>query len=137
MNLTLRRQNVRSDGVFGELIDDTGQRVAVTLEHAFSIKGEYEAAVPAGVYQCLKSMHFLKNAPRALQTFEVLNVPGHTGILFHVGNWNEDSDGCILLGDAVTGDPTGMMIIDSKRAFTRFMAVQDGVAQFTLTVVDA
>jgi hypothetical protein len=51
-----------------------------------------------GVYKCVRGMH--KGSHGMYYTYEVLNVPNHTGILFHPGNDPlVDSDGCILLGD--------------------------------------
>lgn len=71
-------------------------------------------------------------------TFEV-NIPFHDRILFHKGNWPQDSDGCILLGEQYKDfDPKeGVQnpgLADSKRAFTEFMQLTRGVDSFFLKV---
>lgn len=68
-------------------------------------------------------------------TFEVMNVPGHTNILFHSGNFNSDSEGCILLGSGVKVLKNGeWMLVNSKSMFEDFMKTQDSVNEFQLTV---
>ena len=63
-------------------------------------------------------------------TFEVQNVPGHTGILFHTGNTNRDSEGCILLGSLIKGN----ILLNSRPAFAKFMELLGNLPQFTLEV---
>lgn len=130
MDLTLRRNTQALYGIFGQLIGDHEQFVAVTLEHAFPITGgEYVAIIPLGKYPCQRGIHQLPGK-EPFETFEVLSVPKHTGILFHVGNYNEDSQGCILVG----GRMGAGCILDSKFAFNRFLDLQAGLDTFELTV---
>lgn len=134
MDLTLKRTDYTEDGVFGHLEEtDSGDSVAVTLEHAYYSGngiGSYEPKLPPGEYVCRRGEHKLKKGP-TFTTFEVQNVPGHTGMLFHPGNYNEDSDGCILLGTTMSSS----MISDSRKAFIKFLLLQEGVDEFTLTVL--
>jgi len=129
MNLTLERSEYGENGVFGRL------GPLYTLEHAYSIESAHgkiwQAKVPLGVYKCVRGKHRTKHIGE-FETFEVTNVPGHTGILFHVGGTEVDSEGCILLGLA----RHGMSMIYSSDAFRRFMQSQLGVNEFTLTVKD-
>ena len=37
---------------------------------------------------------------------EIKNVPGRTGIYIHVGNFAEDSDGCLLIGSNANNNVT-------------------------------
>ncbi len=130
MNLKLTRNSYASDGIFGTLTDESGSQVAVTLEHAYPLLTTFEAKIPPGVYTCVRGEHVLHNgAP--FNTFEVTGVAGHAGILFHSGNFNKDSEGCVLLGQSVLLGA----IINSKRAFADFMSLQDGLQTFTLEVV--
>lgn len=70
------------------------------------------------------------------QTFEIMDVPGHDNILFHWGNYNKDSEGCVLLGKAEVSQANGQhMITSSKETFDIFMKYLAGVNEFTLTVV--
>lgn len=65
---------------------DVGHDPIFTLEHP-TLK------IPAGVYTCKPY-----SSDKFKDVFEVTNVPGRTAILFHVGNFSEDTEGCILLG---------------------------------------
>lgn len=129
--MRLVRYDWRADGIFGRLRDDHDDQLAVTLEHSFDGKPK----LPAGQYLCKRGMHQLEHGGR-FETFEVLDVPGHTGILFHIGNWNRDSDGCILLGRVSVGSTDGHMITSSAMTFFSFMNALDGVNEFPLTVED-
>lgn len=137
MNLYLVARTAASDGVFGSLRDDAQRDVCVTLEHSYFLDAQWKPKLPAGEYVCQRSNHYLHGMVAPFETFEVLNVPGHTGILFHWGNYNHDSDGCILLGHSITQWEDGdRMITYSRESFNRFMHLQDGVDSFTLVVRD-
>ena len=108
-----------------------------TLEHAYAAPdGAWRPKIPPGVYRCVRGSHRLHSGP-AFDTFEVTGVAGHRGILFHVGNFNSDSEGCVLCGQKEAVDPnTGQtMITGSRVAFAAFMQRLEGEDEFTLTVV--
>jgi hypothetical protein len=68
-------------------------------------------------------------------TFEIKGVPNFngipvTGVLFHWGNYDKDSEGCVLMGSSET--PT--MITNSRQTWADFMKDLDGIDSFTLTV---
>jgi len=133
MNLILKRTDFIDTGIFGLLTDTDGNQVAVTLEHAFDSgngDGTYAPKIPNGVYTCQRSQHRLEGMDHDFTTFQIMNVPNHTNILFHWGNYNQDSDGCVLLGNERNGD----MIMNSKVTFQKFMDLQNGLDTFTLTV---
>lgn len=135
MDLQLVRGTFEESGVFGSLMSlDGRQKFAVTLEHAYPIVGNTPPFLPKlspGFYTCMRGMHRLHGMDKSFETFEVTGVPGHSGILFHVGNYNADSEGCILLGSS----RQGAMISDSKTAFQNFMKLQEGEDSFYLRVV--
>lgn len=57
------------------------------------------SCIPEGGYTCKKTTNRrLNDGPVIPETFEVMNVPGRSGILFHSGNTAQDTRGCILLG---------------------------------------
>jgi hypothetical protein len=80
-------------------------------------------AIPTGRFQLTmyNSPHFHRSVPL------LVNVPGRSYILIHWGNYPENSDGCILVGeteDAKTGD-----IYNSKTEFGKlFPAIEAAVA---------
>lgn len=123
--LTLRRKEWKSDGIFSELC--AGDEVLFqTLEHSYDCKPK----IPNGTYTCVRGMHALSSGPPFV-TFEITGVDGHKGLLFHCGNANRDSEGCVLVGMERSGD----MILKSREAFANFMHMLEGVKSFQLTVI--
>ncbi len=138
MNLTLRRQFCRADGVFSTLDDETGKRLGWGLEHAYPTGAEqFGPKITPGKYACVRGLHRLADMKEPFQTFEIMGVAGHSNLLFHCGNFNKDSEGCILLGKAAQlGGAAGSdMVLHSKEAFADFMELQAEVAAFQLTVI--
>lgn len=137
MNLTLKNTEYTPDGIFGELLDENLNRVAFTLQHAYDSGngiGSYVPKVPPGAYLCVKGEHKLEGMTSYFTTYEVTKVQGCTGILFHVGNFNKDSAGCILLGSGIELDNNPPMITASRLAFQDFIVLQSGLDSFTLVV---
>ncbi len=128
MDLKLNRRQYKADGILSELCR-CAKIIARTLEHSY----DGVPKLQPGVYKCVRGTHKLHDGI-PFETFEVTGVAGHSGILFHAGNWQKDSDGCILVGDAVTMSKQGTMITNSKALFREFMALQNGVNEFLLTV---
>lgn len=136
MSVTLNRTAYNKSGIFGELEDKNGKTFAVCLEHAYpQDDGTFQPKLPAGMYTCKRGLHTLDHHPIPFEAFEVMNVPGHQGILFHIGNFNKDSDGCVLLGTAIDSRAP-WILLNSKEAFDKFMGNADGVDSFQLTVKD-
>lgn len=135
MDLHLARVSFTATGIFGWLSQaDTRAKVAVTLEHAYlDESGAFKPKLPVGKYTCKRGMHQLEGMQKPFEAFEILDVPGHTNILFHVGNTNQDSSGCVLLGESYGKN----VILSSLSAFTAFMSMQAGVDTFELEVIDA
>ena len=137
MNCKLTRLKYLKDGIFGELSDESGNQIAVTCEHMYVNGTTMTAKVAPGTYTCIR------HAPNRLpyETFEIQNVPDFqgkpvTGILLHIGNYNSDSDGCILLGENIedTLGHVSKMVSNSKITFEKFMELQQGVESFTLEI---
>jgi hypothetical protein len=132
MDLVLKRNQYREDGIFGEITDANGEVVALTLEHAFDDGADgWKALIPQGTYSCVRGEHYLHGMTKPFFTFEVSGVDGHAGLLFHWGNYNYQSSGCILLGDKVSNS----MLLNSKITFQRFMDTQKGLLLFQLLVI--
>jgi hypothetical protein len=129
MDCILRRQSYNDWGIVSTLSDSSGNQLAVTLEHAYQADdGSWGPKIPPGQYRCEIGTHQLgSGGPQ--QLFQVMGVPGHTNILLHKGNFDKDSEGCVLLGESL-GDK---MVCNSGQAFDAFMALQAG-QPFTLTV---
>lgn len=136
MDITTKRTKYLEDGIISSVTDEDGRIVMPTLEHAFEQEdGTYQPIIPPGVYKCIRGKHRLDNGVE-FETFEVTGVGGHSGLLFHPGNWNKDSKGCILTGTSEVLDEHGAeMITNSRAAFDKFMKMQGDVDSFRLTVI--
>lgn len=64
-----------------------------TLELSYQGNRKETSCIPIGNYKTIKH-----NSPTFGKCFKVLNVPGRSDILFHRGNYNKDTKGCILVG---------------------------------------
>jgi hypothetical protein len=126
--LKLTRTLIHESGACGELETDSGF-LCYTLEHTYSRGAGLYTKLPDGEFTCRRGQHQLHSGP--IETFEITGVPGHTGILFHPGNTQADSEGCVLLGMYRRSD---MTLRSSRVAFERFMAYLEGVDEFTLVV---
>ena len=150
MDMRLVRDQRRSDGIFSIMSSADGSLTGITLEHSYQMLGPelaYEAKLVNGIYVCKRGtgagpdgMHRLHDGVW-FDTFEVMDVPDFrgkkvTGLLWHHGNFQEDSDGCILTGKTLGWRLGGLirMITWSDQTFKAFMKVQEGVDQFQLTV---
>ena len=128
--MKLKRLEYRDDGIFSELLSDDGKHIAYCVERSYNKKPK----LYNGTFQCMKGPHRLKNMRASFETFEIMGVKGHTGILFHAGNWHTDSDGCVLLGQKMVDSPKGKMVTASRITFTKFMNDLKDVKEFTLVV---
>jgi len=137
MNLVLKRTHFTKDGIFGILTCKEQPRFFChTLEHSYQV-GEEDRHLPkleVGRYKCVRGPHKLPKATKFIETFEIENVPGHENILFHVGNYERDSAGCVLLGSGV--DYRNKAIYYSKAAFEEFMDLLVNQQSFDLVVID-
>jgi len=81
---------------------------AYTLEdESRDVKMSGETRIPAGVYELginaadtPLTLKYRKKYSWFKYHIEVKNVPGFKGIYIHVGNVDDNTDGCILLGDS-------------------------------------
>lgn len=127
MKITLTRKHYRSDGIFGEI--DTPNNFFFTLEHSY----EKKPKLLAGEYTCKRYI----SPHNGYELFKLEHTPEATMIELHIGNYNEDSEGCILLGLALGNRANGgMMLTSSRQAFIAFMSMFKGIEEFTLVVED-
>lgn len=100
-----------------------------------------KSCIPSGTYTC-KAVQ----SPKFGATYEVTKVPGRSHILFHAGNTEEDTLGCLLVGNSFGAlivpdedDPahpkvTKWGVVDSKKAFGRFKDLLNNAPSFVLEV---
>jgi len=113
-------QRGRSDGVatLGELSID-GIHEAWTLEPPNPI--------PAGTYDLI--IDFSNRFQRLMP--HVLDVPGHTGIRIHWGNWRKDTEDCTLVGHTEGKDFIGHSVEEFDILFQK---LHDMLAEGPVTI---
>ena len=120
MDLELSRTTLSPKSTIGTL-SINGQFHCYTLEDVVRpVKQAGITAIPAGKYQIVISYSDRFRKPLPL----LLNVPDFTGIRIHPGNWAEDTEGCILVGETFGQD----VIKNSVRAFNKLFSLLSAVA---------
>ena len=127
--IVIRRTAENKDGIFGTIIDVTDEGLvpfALTLENN-------DHKIPTGDHKCKRTTYYKKG----YATFEVF-VEGRTRILVHIGNTEDDSLGCILIGEQyeslMKNKKKKWAIWQSAKGFKEFMQRLNGVEEFTLRV---
>jgi len=129
--LQLKTVAVRPDGCYSVLLWD-GRPFAVSVERTFhpdeAAHGK-QIVIQNGVYRCSVSWY----NRGAYATYEI-HVPGHTRVLFHKGNTEADSLGCVLIGESF-GELNGKTaVLNSKGGFEEFMSLVNGIPDFYMEV---
>lgn len=115
------------DQTFGVMVMD-GRPSFVTLEDKWRGNERNVSCIPVGSYACRRW-----KSPRFGVTYIVGDVPDRSAILFHPGNTQRDTEGCILVGsNFLVGDVSG--IGNSSGAFRSFMKNLHGEREFNLIV---
>lgn len=123
----LVRLEQSEQGALGVLMIDS-QIFCFTLEPDVNEQGKLY--IPMGVYQC-KRFHGTKWP----NTFEIV-VPGHTAVLFHSGNTEADTLGCVLLGSSVGKLKGNRAVLNSGETFQNFLTVTASENFFSLNIED-
>ena len=107
-----------------------GRFECFTLEDAVRapcVKIAGETAIPAGRYQLVitPSARFKEDLPL------LVDVPGFEGIRLHAGNTHDDTEGCLLVGQMLTGLAPGpsFTVGNSRRALGGLLVkLREGLA---------
>lgn len=126
MAFQLVRVKIIDAGAFGVLCHNDVP-FAVTLERTYEPGNTVK--IGEGFHECHRSRYNRGN----YDTFEI-TVPGHDRILFHKGNTELHSEGCVLVAEsfAVLGGKPGITL--SADGFAEFMKRAVEVDSFTLEV---
>lgn len=76
------------------------------------------SCIPTGFYHCV---YRKQNGHGIKDVYEVLDVPGRSGIQFHVGNTVADTKGCILPG--LGREPDENRVINSLLAINKLIDI--------------
>ncbi len=89
-----------------------------------------DSRIPKGSYLCLPFI-----GVKYKGVYEVCSVPGRTAILIHWGNFEEDTEGCILVGDGAGMLNRRPAVLNSRNCFKRFKELLDS-RPFILDIYD-
>ena len=87
------------------------------------------SCIPVGDYICK-----IEFSPSHGYCFHILNVPGRDHILIHSGNYNKDTEGCLLLGEDLT-DINGDGLRDVTNSVKTIEALEMITDEFILTIL--
>ncbi len=145
-SLKLIRLSYTNYGTFGVLIGLEDIPFAVTLERPWKnnepSRGDVPGScIPVGRYRCLRCRvspdYGFKDSPKFGDTFQVYQVPRRTTILFHKGNLDDDTRGCILVGEQFEPIYNKPGIAASAKGFDEFLRLTAPVNEFWLSIQNA
>lgn len=87
-----------------------------------------DSRIPAGTYTVVPY-----SSEKHPNTYLVQNVPGRSYILFHIGNFESDTLGCILIGASAGMSLNKPAVLNSTDAFKKFRQYI-GQKSFKLTI---
>lgn len=128
MKVNLVRLEETEQGTLGVLLME-GKAFCCTLEPPDKDNEANVSSIPKGSYMCGRRM-----SHRYGETFEVLDVPERSHILFHAGNVVDHTKGCILLGQYFGKLKGNRAVLNSGTTFKNFMAALKEVHVFRLVI---
>jgi hypothetical protein len=129
MEIVLQRLYKGEDCVIGTLSADR-KVLCYTLENPEKDNKEDISCIPAGKYNCVP--YSSKKYP---DVWKILNVPGRTDILIHVGNYERNTKGCVLVGSNV-GYNKEKMVTNSSITMKKLHSDIGVSRSFTLVIKD-
>lgn len=135
----LKRIRQADSGTGGELVlidlETDKSLVLFTVERPWVNNMPFVSCIPAGSYT-VRRRDGSNQGLKYPEAWEVLDVEGRSGILFHVANYPSEVFGCIAPNKALRMD------VDTVRGYHSRVAVEDmdkflsdaGVSEFTLII---
>ncbi len=123
----LERVHIANTAILGILYD--GDKIlARSLENPYrqSLK---DSAIPTGNYKCVKD-----NAGR-FRFWRLLNIKGRENIELHNGNFESDTEGCILFGKEWAIMKDQLSVTSSKETMKKLQSILPD--QFELEIIEA
>ncbi len=124
MNLHLLRISSGKESTLGQLYLDGNPECFVLEDQFQKEKVKHETRIPDGRYevglnQVVTPMTERYRAKFAWFTYHlhIKNVKGFENIYIHLGNTDEDTSGCLLLGDSLTNNQYKVGNIEEGKGF--------------------
>jgi len=114
MKITLQRLYQGDDCTLGVLASED-ELLCYTLENPWKDNTPNISCIPEGKYNC--EPH---NGVKYKDTWQITSVPGRSFILFHAGNTESDTRGCILPGTVIGSLGGERAVLGSRIALNKF-----------------
>lgn len=125
MRLVLDRSLDMDHATIGVLLNENKFEAFTLEDEQRTKKVNGETRIPAGLYFIKfqkivtpKTISYRNRYDWFSFHLQIMNVPGFTNVYLHVGNYDTDTDGCVLLG--LTADAELGTIGKSVKAFKSF-----------------
>lgn len=145
MNINLKRNKSKADFTTGKLFID-GVFECYTLEDEYrEVKVMHETRIPAGTYPIIlrtfgghHERYKVKFPDIHKGMLWLQDVPNFHDILIHIGNTDEDTSGCILVGAAVN-EQRGILYQSTQaylKLYPKVLLALINLDPVTITIVD-
>jgi len=130
------RMETGDEGTFG-ILRLSSQIFCNTLEPEDRVNRANESCIPPRQYTIRLAKSFL---PSVLKygglTYEIVDVPDRCDIRFHPGNTEDDTLGCVILGQYIGKLRSGRAVLNSGDTFIKFMEAMENVELAKLVIKD-
>ena len=131
IKLELKRIDMGLDCTLG-VININNEYFCCTLENPWLNNEKNVSCIPAGNYYLEKV-----NSPKFGKVYEVKDVKDRTHILFHAGNIEPNTQGCILLGNMFGEIQHQRGVANSKTTVEKFNNKLDKSEKILLIITEA
>lgn len=132
MNLLLQRVNYEYGCTLGYLQDKTTSNIlCVTLENPWLENQTNISCIPEGSYESIPY-----SSIKYPNVWELQNVKNRSKILIHAGNFERDTQGCILVGRTIADYNSEKMVTHSRNTLNKLRDIIGINNSFTLQVRD-
>jgi len=131
MVVKLIRIETGNEGTFGVLLLND-EAFCVTLEPEDLDNQDSISCIPTGTYLCKRVV-----SPKYGDVFEVQDVPNREHILFHAGNRDNNTEGCILLAQYFGKLKGDRAVLNSGNTLKAFRLELEGHMSFALQIIEA
>jgi hypothetical protein len=128
--ITVGRYDYSEDNTRG-LLYAGGKFIGYTMEDPWNDNEKFESCIPNGEYKT--EIRKSKDSPSRDYDHMILrDVPNRSYILWHVGNTEEHTEGCLLPGKTALEDMVG----NSQKAFDELMELAKRVESIETRITD-
>ena len=124
----VRLEENHDHGTFG-ILKINKMVFCVTLEPKDALNAPFVSSIPAQQYMCKRY-----SSVKYGQTWQIENVPQRLGILFHPGNVDEHTEGCIILAEHFGKLQGDRAVLNSGVTFHKFMQLTKDSIKLSLTI---